>query len=325
MKSTKNYSQFKSIVSNREVDERHVNQLMKAIEAKNLLHLNPIICNKEFEVVDGQHRLEAASRLGLEVYYIMDDQVSKADIATINSHAKNWKVMDYINYWTIEKRPGFDRLSAFLSENPQIPPSTALMMLSVDASRQAHGVREGHINTGNHKEANEIATVLRYYRNLIDFAYDRNFVLAVYAAFTSGQYDHEIMKKKLEYQSRSLVKCINTKQYLPCWKRSTITRIRAKSPLDNPTGSLSGSRPERVQTLYTNTNMNSIQIDTQSRVLVDGLADWFESGAAMRAFKNSKNGREAVELDPDIRDLTDEAAILVGEGTYSVHHTAIIE
>lgn len=214
MESTLDHDLFNSIVSNREVDQRHVNTLVKAIRKKNLLHLNPILVNGKYEVIDGQHRLEAARILGVEVYYIRDDHVNKSDIAAINSNAKNWNVMDYINYYTIEKKAGFDRLSAFLSENPMIPPSTALHMLSSDGKRNAAALKEGFVDTGNYEFAKNIGIILKGYRNFIDHAYDRNFVLAVIQCVSIPGYDHELMKQKLEYQSRSLVKCVSKKQYV---------------------------------------------------------------------------------------------------------------
>lgn len=213
IQQTTNYSQFKSIVSNREVDETHVKRLMRAIQKKDLLHINPITVNSKMEVVDGQHRLEAATRLEIPVFYIVDDKVTKHDIAAINSNAKNWSVLDYINYWTIEKKPGFDKLSVFLSEHPLIPPSSALVMLACDGKRDLKALKEGIVDTSAYTEACEIAEILKYYRNKVEFAYDRNFILAVISAYKTPGYDHEIMKGKVENQTRSLVKCINRKQY----------------------------------------------------------------------------------------------------------------
>lgn len=211
---TLDYELFKSILSNREVDDRHVNRLVDAISKKNLLHLNPILCNKNHEVIDGQHRLEAARKLGVPIYYIIDEGITKGDIATINSNAKNWSVTDYVNYWTIEKREGFDKLSAFLSEHPAIPASTALSMMSVDGSRNTKALKDGIVDTSNYDRATYIAGILKEYRNLIDHAYERNFIMAVTNVVTNPDYDHAQMRSQLEFQSRSLVRCINTRQYV---------------------------------------------------------------------------------------------------------------
>lgn len=213
--STLDHDLFKIVVSNREVDERHVNKLMKAIKIKDLLHINPILCNSSYEVIDGQHRLEAAKRLNVPVYFILDNEISKKDIATINSNQKNWSTVDYINYWSVEKAPGFDKLSSFLSQHPLIPASTALMMLSSDGKRDMNALREGIVDLTNYDRACKIASIIKEYRNLIDHAYDRNFIIAVNKVVKTRGYDHAIMQSKLEYQSRTLrTKCISSTQYV---------------------------------------------------------------------------------------------------------------
>lgn len=212
--NTTSYDQFKTFVSNREVDENHVIRLMRMITKKNLLPSNPIKVTSKMEVVDGQHRLEAASRLGLPIYYICDDNLAEADIATLNTNQKNWSVMDYVNYWTVKKKPGFDKLSAFLSENPKISVSTALMLMDGFGSRNTKELREGVIDVFNYDRACEVARILKFFRNIIDFAYERNFVLAVSVMVNTTGYDHAIMESKLEFQSRSLVRCISSRQYV---------------------------------------------------------------------------------------------------------------
>ena len=211
---TKDYSIFKLVVSNREVDPAHVRSICKSINKNNLLHLNPIIVNPEMEVIDGQHRLEAAELLGLPIFYQVDSAVSKNDLADLNSVKKNWNTIDYINYWTMEKAPGFSILSKFLSEHPKIPASTALMLLSPEGKRDMSSLKLGQVDVLNITEATEIAECLKTFRRIIDWAYERNFVLAIYRIMRTGKYDHSVMQKKLESQSRSLVKCINTVQYI---------------------------------------------------------------------------------------------------------------
>jgi len=205
---------FEQVTSNREVDKAHVKKLVASITKNNLLKLNPIIINEQMQVIDGQHRLEAAEQLKLPIFYMVDSQVSKRDLSDLNSVKKNWSTMDYINFWTIEKAPGFDVLSKYLSEHPRIPPSTALMLLSIDGKRDMNGLKNGIVEVLNITEANEIAAILKFYRNIIDFAYDRNFVLAIHKVMTTGKYDHAIMQKKIESQSRSLVKCVTVIQYV---------------------------------------------------------------------------------------------------------------
>ena len=211
VQKTINYFQFKRIESNRPVDQKHVNSMVTKIQDKNLLHLFPILVNSAFEVIDGQHRLAAAEILQVYVYYIVDDTISKSDIANVNVLAKNWTVVDYINYYAVEGKSGFEQLAAFMIDNPLIPASTAMKMLH--GSNTTAELKQGIINVSNYDQAVEIANILREYRNMIDWAYDRNFVLAVVVCFRTAGYDQEIMRRKLEFQSRSLVKCVSVRQY----------------------------------------------------------------------------------------------------------------
>jgi hypothetical protein len=212
--STTKYDSFKYIVSNREVSLPHVNKLVKAIAKNNMLHLNPVIVNPDMEVIDGQHRIAAAERLGVEVFYQVDSKVSKKDLSDLNSIKKNWTVLDYINFWSVEKAAGYDVLSRYLSAYPSMPPSTALMLLSTDGTRDLTALKGGKIDVSNYSSAVEIAEIIKRFRNLVDFAYDRNFILAINKIINTGKYEQEIMDRRLEGNSRSLVKCATVKQYM---------------------------------------------------------------------------------------------------------------
>lgn len=99
IKYEKELGRFKFFERNRSVDEGHVKRLMRSIQKGNHLHLSPIIVTSKFEVVDGQHRLEAAKKLNLGVYYIVDDAFNFDTLVQLNTSSKKWGVNDYINYW----------------------------------------------------------------------------------------------------------------------------------------------------------------------------------------------------------------------------------
>lgn len=213
MESTLDYKIFGDFDSNRELDKRHVNRLKDAILHKNLLHLNPIIVDDYRRVIDGQHRLEAAKELKVPVYYIVDTTVSKSDISHLNSNKKNWSLMDYINFYTVEKREGFGVLSKFLSEHPNIPVSAVIALLNPSGRREAKAVMEGILDVGNLSMANRIADFLRWLRNHYEFAYNSTVISVIRQMFEHQDFDLEFFKQKIEGQPRSLVKCINAKQY----------------------------------------------------------------------------------------------------------------
>lgn len=214
MNKTTDYSIFGEIESNREVDLRHVRKLMKAIEKRNLLHLNPIIVDEQNRVIEGQHRLEAAKQLQVPIYYITDNTVNKSDIAALNTNKKNWSAQDYINFHCIEKRPGFSVLSKFLSEHPAIPTSSAIQLLSPFSRRNMEEIREGYADVSNLAMAEKIAAFLKWLRNHFEHAYSGMVIQAVRKLFESEGFDPEHLKRKIEDQPRSVVKCIKTGHYV---------------------------------------------------------------------------------------------------------------
>lgn len=213
MKETTDYSIFGEIDSNREVDRRHVNRLVKAIMEKNLLHLNPIIVDEYNRVIDGQHRLEAAKALNVPVYYIVDGSVNNSDISALNSNKKNWQMMDYINFHAVEKRPGFNVLCKFLAEHPDIPASAALALLDPDGIRNSKAVMAGQVNVMNLEQAERIAGFLKWLRNFYDYAFNGTVISVIRKMFDHGDFDEAYFRDKIEGQPRSLVKCINARQY----------------------------------------------------------------------------------------------------------------
>jgi len=92
---TKNYDQFKYFKSNREVT---VNQkLSTEIKTNNRLHSHPIVVDKNMYVLDGQHRLDIAREMKIDIYYIIDEMGCEDDIR-LTQGSKNWSQNDYLNF-----------------------------------------------------------------------------------------------------------------------------------------------------------------------------------------------------------------------------------
>lgn len=215
MKSTKDYSIFKEFSSNREVDPKHVDRLVRAIEKKNLLYVNPIIVDAYMRVIDGQHRLAAAQILQVEIFYI-ESTVDRRDISVLNSNQKNWNAMDYINYYTVEHVDAFMQLSRLMNKYPQMSLSALLTLSSSENRRSLPELKEGHLDVLNINEAIEICEYIKDLANTFEytFVYDSRFPLALMKAFGSENFNPETLKKKIEAAPRSFVKCHTAKQYM---------------------------------------------------------------------------------------------------------------
>lgn len=98
---TKDLSIFKTVEFNRDKSKKHIRDVVKIIKKENLLHLHPILVNESMEVIDGQHRLEAAKELGLEIFYIKS-ALSYEHILSSNLIQKNASLTDVIKFYAVK-------------------------------------------------------------------------------------------------------------------------------------------------------------------------------------------------------------------------------
>ena len=93
---TTDLAQFKKLEYNRELTEGHVLKIMDVLSEPDF-DTHPISVTEDLEVIDGQHRLEAAKRLGIPVKYVIDKNFRPEKIITINTCQKGWKPLDYLH------------------------------------------------------------------------------------------------------------------------------------------------------------------------------------------------------------------------------------
>src|SRR5688572_7627006 len=117
--TTKDYSKFKIIVANREINKEHVRKLARSIKKKNLLFVRPLIVNDRMELIDGQHRLAACEQIGETIFYIKAGGLTKDDIAVLNTAQKNWTRLDFINFFAIEGVKEFKDISRLINKYPE--------------------------------------------------------------------------------------------------------------------------------------------------------------------------------------------------------------
>lgn len=104
IRNTKDYSIFKFIQGNRPIDRFHLKRLKKSIESNNKMSIHPIIVNEKYEIIDGQHRLEAAKQLGIDIYYIIASDIDDSHVIDCNVNQKQWEVDNYINFFSIREK-----------------------------------------------------------------------------------------------------------------------------------------------------------------------------------------------------------------------------
>ena len=159
MKKTKDYEMFTLVDTNRDILVRHVTEIMDSIQKKNLLEHNPIIVDRNMVVIDGQHRLEAAKQLDVEIYYTVAEQVGIREIRKLNSSQKRWTLTNYVKSFakTIDD---YQFLWDF-SKAHSLPLSVGALILSnFTETGRSKSVRDGEFRIGNMEQVNEVMTAI---------------------------------------------------------------------------------------------------------------------------------------------------------------------
>ena len=96
IQSTTDYSIFKVLHANRDVNDPHVLRVKESIEAHpELLPVQPIVVNEHMEVVDGQHRLDAVKMLRMPAFYVVSPGTTITEARLLNVTNRAWKAEDY--------------------------------------------------------------------------------------------------------------------------------------------------------------------------------------------------------------------------------------
>lgn len=117
MHTTLEYEIFKKHPNNRPIDSANLKKITQSIVNSNLLHLRPIICDKEMNVIDGQHRLEAAKSLNIPIFYQIEEKIEDIDIILLNNNQKCWKLEDYFYFFKKKNCEEYIKFDEFLKEH----------------------------------------------------------------------------------------------------------------------------------------------------------------------------------------------------------------
>jgi hypothetical protein len=205
---TKDYSLFKFIMSNRDVDQNHVRKLAKSIEQNNLLYIRPLICNDKMQLIDGQHRLEAAKAIGAEVYYLKVPHLTKAHIAVLNSAQKNWTRTDFVNFYAMEGNEHYKELAKLIDHYYWISPTIIIQITG--GENQALDLKGGGYKLRDLKKSTQVLEWLRVLEARFDFVKQAGCARAI-AGVIKSQKDFETFNKRAN--EKTFHKCADRGQY----------------------------------------------------------------------------------------------------------------
>ncbi len=218
---TKDYSRFKLMSDNRNLNLIHLKRLVESFKQKHLI--SPIIVNEKMEVIDGQHRLEASKETGLNVYYIVIPGYSINEVQILNTNQKNWTKVDFLNMYCDAGERAYLQFKKFMNDFPDFQIQASERILTF-GGKGVNGIIGGiKVKMKDFEEGKLVIPNLQksylHARKLSDIkphfaSYNRGtFVSAMLPLFESKKYLHKEMLHKLSNCPIKLTDCNTVEAY----------------------------------------------------------------------------------------------------------------
>lgn len=212
---TKDYQQFNKAAGNRDVIQLHVERLKTSMEQEYLM--SPIIVNEKMEIIDGQHRFEAARQLDLPIRFIKVRGYALSQMQQMNKLMVKWKPIDHIKAHADMGNPHFVQLMRFIEEYSK--DNTLEVILAahgLNGSGRRSILESGTYKHNKEKEAkvvrllNTINKIKPYYKG----ARRALFIGALKKLMKHDIFDVDLFIEKLKKYSAMMVDCTNQESYI---------------------------------------------------------------------------------------------------------------
>lgn len=130
IEQSETYGLFKSLGGNRLVSKGHVDALKRSFtDYPELVAAQPVLVNEDFEIVDGQHRFDAAKELRLPINYIKVRGLGVDEARKLNVTQRKWEPMDYATSYAIGGHEDYETYLK-LREEYSVPHNVLLAAIS---------------------------------------------------------------------------------------------------------------------------------------------------------------------------------------------------
>jgi hypothetical protein len=218
---SKEYSQFKMLVGNRELNATKIKKIITDIEnGTDVLRYCPIMVtekNGRLEIIDGQHRFFVSKKIKSPVWYIIAQDMSLYDIAKMNSNTEKWKSKDFVNCYVQLGNTNYSKLQELMDKYPA-PISSMILMLQRGAVTDGSG---GSTKKG-FERGEFIVNHLDFTVNLLEHCdriispnrFSRHFIMAVDKIMQAGKVSIDDIIAKINSAPEALEAHGSYKAYL---------------------------------------------------------------------------------------------------------------
>jgi hypothetical protein len=215
---TNKYWKFTFNPKNRSIDKLHVKQLASSIKKRNLLCEQPILVNEKYEVIDGQHRLSAAMKLTVPIFYIIRAGLTIEDAIALNINTKNWGLGDYLQHYATQKVAEYLYFERFIDEY-KLGFSISITLLMGGGIPNAGGsnynkeFKAGKLSLNFQEYAEKIGKLCQQLKEYGTFSTERSFVIALVQGMDFAQLEPSVLLEKVAAAPDKFTKCSDSEAY----------------------------------------------------------------------------------------------------------------
>lgn len=214
---TSEYDLFSQPILQRPLDQSRVLRIAEQMEAVGFLSSEQITIDEDWNIIDGQHRYEAAKLAGVPIWYMYDPNLIPANIPIIEGLGKSWTLPDYISAYAKEGRAAYVYIQD-TAKNAKIPVSVMCDLLRLNQMLKSK-LKRGLIAEIGAEEKERAEFAIKHCQEFRDrgrFQHWNNapFVRTIAWLLDQDEYKPSRMRQKLEYLSSNLVRCSTVQQYL---------------------------------------------------------------------------------------------------------------
>lgn len=255
VKTTGDLHQFRNIKGNRQLNESNVSAISAQIQHRG--QMIPIIVNSKFEVIDGQHRLEACKRLNQPIKYIVDKTANIESVITANVVGRNWTEFDHVSRHAAEGKPAYIRLKKWIEECKElgINYGPAILIAQLSGTRRTcymfddgkirgrkkdktatalYGVgtdiKIGHFNFPDLKKSKEVLEAVTGFSSF-SFAHKSGFVIALIQCMRIKEFKPARLIENSQKYPRKFTNEPTTDSFLEMFEKVYNYKARTKLPL----------------------------------------------------------------------------------------------
>ena len=197
---TTDYSKFK--LSNFNRNPSHYKNVKESINKNDYAKYQPILVNKNMEIVDGQNRFLACQELGLPIYFIGGMNVHIYAAADINKASKNWSSLDYARHYAQRGKEEYIKLLDLCYKyNQRLSIVQQFGIISNRSRSHTENVKSGDFKFREDVDIDDFFEHMKVFEDYYRFAKKDRFVKSVLHLYLNENYNKKKMKNKLRLAS----------------------------------------------------------------------------------------------------------------------------